>query len=137
MSVEFTKLGAAAIASNVRAGDVSPPDMVRASFNRAREIGVGRDTLNIYLHSDEKASLEEAEAMHERMGSSADAGVLAGVPVAIKDNIASLGLPTTCASKILAGYVSPFEATAITRMRASGALIVAKTNMDEFAMGSS
>jgi aspartyl-tRNA(Asn)/glutamyl-tRNA(Gln) amidotransferase subunit A len=137
LSVEFTKLGAAAIASNVRAGDVSPPDMVRASFNRAREIGVGRDTLNIYLHSDEKASLEEAEAMHERMGSSADAGVLAGVPVAIKDNIASLGLPTTCASKILAGYVSPFEATAITRMRASGALIVAKTNMDEFAMGSS
>jgi aspartyl-tRNA(Asn)/glutamyl-tRNA(Gln) amidotransferase subunit A len=111
--------------------------MVRASFDRAREIGVGPDTLNIYLHSDEKASLEEAEAMHERIGTSADAGVLAGVPVAIKDNIASLGLPTTCASKILAGYVSPFEATAITRLRASGALIVAKTNMDEFAMGSS
>jgi len=137
LSVEFTKLGAAEIASSVRAGDVSPSEMVRASFNRARDIGVGPDTLNIYLHSDEKASLEEADAMHERIGSSADAGVLAGVPVAIKDNIASLGLPTTCASKILAGYVSPFEATAITRMRASGALIVAKTNMDEFAMGSS
>jgi len=137
LSVEFGKLGAAAIASGVRAGDVSPSEMVRASFNRAREIGVGADALNIYLHSDEKASLEEADAMHERIGSSADAGVLAGVPVAIKDNIASLGLPTTCASKILAGYVSPFEATAITRMRASGALIVAKTNMDEFAMGSS
>jgi aspartyl-tRNA(Asn)/glutamyl-tRNA(Gln) amidotransferase subunit A len=137
LSVEFGRLGAAAIASSVRAGDVSPSEMVRASFNRAREIGVGPDTLNIYLHSDEKASLEEAEAMHERIGTSADAGVLAGVPVAIKDNIASLGLPTTCASKILAGYVSPFEATAITRLRASGALIVAKTNMDEFAMGSS
>jgi aspartyl-tRNA(Asn)/glutamyl-tRNA(Gln) amidotransferase subunit A len=137
LSVEFAKLGAAAIASSVRAGDVSPSDMVRASFNRAREIGVGADALNIYLHSDEKASLEEADAMHKRIGSSADAGVLAGVPVAIKDNIASLGLPTTCASKILAGYVSPFEATAITRLRASGALIVAKTNMDEFAMGSS
>jgi aspartyl-tRNA(Asn)/glutamyl-tRNA(Gln) amidotransferase subunit A len=137
LSVEFTKLGAAEIASSVRAGDVSPIDMVRASFNRAREIGVGPDALNIYLHSDETASLEEAGAMHERFGTSADAGVLAGVPVAIKDNIASLGLPTTCASKILAGYVSPFEATAITRLRASGALIVAKTNMDEFAMGSS
>jgi aspartyl-tRNA(Asn)/glutamyl-tRNA(Gln) amidotransferase subunit A len=137
LSVEFGKLGAAAIASSVRAGEVSPSEMVRASFNRAREIGVGPDALNIYLHSDEKASLEEAEAMNERIGSSADAGVLAGVPVAIKDNIASLGLPTTCASKILAGYVSPFEATAITRLRASGALIVAKTNMDEFAMGSS
>jgi aspartyl-tRNA(Asn)/glutamyl-tRNA(Gln) amidotransferase subunit A len=137
LSVEFAKVGAAAIASSVRAGDVSPSEIVRASFNRAREIGVGPDALNIYLHSDEKASLEEAEAMHERIGSSADAGALAGVPVAIKDNIASLGLPTTCASKILAGYVSPFEATAITRLRASGALIVAKTNMDEFAMGSS
>jgi len=137
LSVEFAKLGAAAIAAGVRAGDFSPSEMVRASFNRAREIGVGPDALNIYLHSDEKASLEEANAMQERIGSSADAGVLAGVPVAIKDNIASLGLPTTCASKILAGYVSPFEATAITRLRASGALIVAKTNMDEFAMGSS
>jgi aspartyl-tRNA(Asn)/glutamyl-tRNA(Gln) amidotransferase subunit A len=137
LSVEFAKLGAAAIAASVRAGEVSPSEMVRASFNRAREIGVGPDALNIYLHSDEKASIEEADAMHKRIGSSADAGVLAGVPVAIKDNIASLGLPTTCASKILAGYVSPFEATAITRMRASGALIVAKTNMDEFAMGSS
>jgi aspartyl-tRNA(Asn)/glutamyl-tRNA(Gln) amidotransferase subunit A len=137
LSVEFAKLGAAAIAASVRAGDVSPSEMVRASFNRAREIGVGPDALNIYLHSDEKASIEEADEMHKRIGSSADAGVLAGVPVAIKDNIASLGLPTTCASKILAGYVSPFEATAITRMRASGALIVAKTNMDEFAMGSS
>jgi aspartyl-tRNA(Asn)/glutamyl-tRNA(Gln) amidotransferase subunit A len=137
LSVEFAKLGAAAIAASVRAGDVSPSEMVRASFNRAREIGVGPDALNIYLHSDEKASIEEADAMHKRIGSSADVGVLAGVPVAIKDNIASLGLPTTCASKILAGYVSPFEATAITRMRASGALIVAKTNMDEFAMGSS
>jgi aspartyl-tRNA(Asn)/glutamyl-tRNA(Gln) amidotransferase subunit A len=133
----FDRLGAAAIASSVRAGDISPSDIILASFERAREIGAGPAGLNIYLHSDEAASLEEAEAIRERAGSAADAGVLAGVPVAIKDNIASLGLPTTCGSRILAGYVSPYEATAVARLRAHGALIVAKTNMDEFAMGSS
>jgi aspartyl-tRNA(Asn)/glutamyl-tRNA(Gln) amidotransferase subunit A len=133
----FTKLGAAAIASSVRAGDVSPSEVIGASFERARDIGVGPDALNIYLHSDENASRQEAEALRKRLDSAQDMGVLAGVPVAIKDNIASLGLPTTCASRILKGYVSPFEATAITRLRANGAVVVAKTNMDEFAMGSS
>jgi aspartyl-tRNA(Asn)/glutamyl-tRNA(Gln) amidotransferase subunit A len=133
----FKELGAAEIASSVRAGDATASDMVRASFERAREIGAGSDVLNIYLHSDEEASVAEADAFQQRVGNASDAGVLAGVPVAIKDNIASLGLPTTCGSKILAGYVSPFEATAVARLRANGAVIVAKTNMDEFAMGSS
>ena len=111
--------------------------MIRASFKRAADIGAGPDELNIILHADEKASVEEAERMQARIQSATDIGILAGVPVAIKDNIASLGLPTTCASKILKGYVSPFEATAVARLRANGAMIVAKTNMDEFAMGSS
>jgi aspartyl-tRNA(Asn)/glutamyl-tRNA(Gln) amidotransferase subunit A len=138
LSVEnFTRLGAAAIASKVRGGDASPSEMVKASFARAADIGAGPDALNIYLHSDEQASLEEAKELQQRLTSAADVGVLAGVPVAIKDNIASLGLPTTCGSRILAGYVSPFEATAVKRLRANGALIVGKTNMDEFAMGSS
>ncbi|HEY3114510.1 MAG TPA: amidase family protein [Gemmatimonadaceae bacterium] len=133
----FTKLSAAAIASSVRSGETSPSEMIKASFSRAADIGAGADALNIFLHSDEKASLAEAEELRQRLGTAADIGVLAGVPVAIKDNIASLGLPTTCASRILAGYKSPFEATAVKRLRANGALIVAKTNMDEFAMGSS
>ena len=111
--------------------------MIKASFARAADIGAGPDALNIFLYSDEKASLAEAEEMRQRLGTAADIGVLAGVPVAIKDNIATLGLPTTCASRILTGYKSPFEATAVKRLRANGALIVAKTNMDEFAMGSS
>ncbi|HMI43589.1 MAG TPA: amidase family protein [Gemmatimonadaceae bacterium] len=138
MSVEgFTDLSAAAIAASVRAGQVSAAEFVRASFERAIEIGAGPDELNIILHADEKASVEEAKEMDGKVHSATDLGVLAGVPVAIKDNIASLGLPTTCASKILKGYVSPFEATAVARLRAQGAMIVAKTNMDEFAMGSS
>jgi aspartyl-tRNA(Asn)/glutamyl-tRNA(Gln) amidotransferase subunit A len=125
------------MSSSVRAGEASPSELIRASYARATHIGAGRDELNIVLHADEKASLEEAEKVSTRLTSAADVGILAGVPVAIKDNIATFGLPTTCASKILKGYVSPFEATAVTRLRANGALVVAKTNMDEFAMGSS
>ncbi|HSN13263.1 MAG TPA: amidase family protein, partial [Anaeromyxobacteraceae bacterium] len=62
---------------------------------------------------------------------------LTGVPVAVKDNIATLDLPTTCASRILDGYISPFEATAVKRLREAGAFVACKANMDEFAMGSS
>ena len=133
----YSTLGAAQIASRVRSGEATPADNVRAAFKRATEIGAGRTELNIILSADEKASITEADELHAKVDTATDVGVLAGVPVAIKDNIASLGLPTTCGSRILEGYVSPFESTAVTRLRANGALIVAKTNMDEFAMGSS
>jgi aspartyl-tRNA(Asn)/glutamyl-tRNA(Gln) amidotransferase subunit A len=66
-----------------------------------------------------------------------DAGPLCGVPVVVKDNIATLDSPTTCGSRILKGYQSPFEATVVSRLRAAGAIVMAKTNLDEFAMGSS
>ena len=89
--------------------------------------------LNAFLSIDREAAVEEAVVA----GGEAANGPLAGVPIAIKDNIATLKLPTTCASRILEGYVSPFEATAVRRLREAGAVIVGKTNMDEFAMGSS
>jgi len=89
--------------------------------------------LNATLHWSQ--ALLDAEA--KRVGAMPAAGPLAGMPIAIKDNIVTTDAPTTCASRILEGYVSPFDATAVTRLRAAGAMIAAKANMDEFAMGSS
>jgi aspartyl-tRNA(Asn)/glutamyl-tRNA(Gln) amidotransferase subunit A len=102
-------------------------------LTRARDVGAGQDALNILLYQDPNGAAAEAA---ER-DASAPAGELWGQPVVIKDNIATLAMPTSCGSKILEGYVSPYEATAVARLRAAGAIVVAKSNMDEFAMGSS
>jgi aspartyl-tRNA(Asn)/glutamyl-tRNA(Gln) amidotransferase subunit A len=81
--------------------------------------------------------LGEADAADERRRTGAILGPLDGIPMAIKDNIVQAGEPTTCASRILEGFVSPYTATAVTRLQAAGAVLIGRTNLDEFAMGSS
>ncbi len=104
-------------------------EAVAAAARRADEVNAGHDGLNIFAWRDDADATAQADASPD--------GPLAGLPVAVKDNIATLTLPTTCGSHILRGYVSAYEATVVTRLRAAGAVMFGKTNMDEFAMGSS
>ncbi|HEX3867693.1 MAG TPA: Asp-tRNA(Asn)/Glu-tRNA(Gln) amidotransferase subunit GatA [Gemmatimonadaceae bacterium] len=106
---------------------------VDASLARAAAVGAGPDNLNILLYQDANGAMAEAS----RCDDEPPTGPLWGVPVVVKDNIATTAMPTSCGSRILEGYVSPYEATAVARLRAAGAIVVAKSNMDEFAMGSS
>jgi aspartyl-tRNA(Asn)/glutamyl-tRNA(Gln) amidotransferase subunit A len=125
-----------AIAAAVSGGVDSAGAVARSAMTEVVNGESGPGPLNAFISFDYDAVMEEAAAVDARVaaGETLD---LAGVPVAIKDNICTVGLPTTCASRILAGYVSPFEATAVRRLRAAGALVAGKTNMDEFGMGSS
>jgi aspartyl-tRNA(Asn)/glutamyl-tRNA(Gln) amidotransferase subunit A len=129
--------GAAALRDRVASGTESAVAATDRSFARADAVGAGRDGLNIVLWENRDWSRGEASSIDAGVAQGDLLGPMAGVPVAIKDNIATLQLPTTCGSRILEGYVSPYEATAVRRLRGAGGVIVAKTNMDEFAMGSS
>jgi aspartyl-tRNA(Asn)/glutamyl-tRNA(Gln) amidotransferase subunit A len=122
--------GAHAIAAAVREGKASAASIVEASFDRAHEVDAGPAGLNCILSSDLEFSLRTAE-------SAPVGGALAGVPCVLKDNIATTTLTTSCGSRILEGYVSPYEATVARKLREAGAILVGKGNMDEFAMGSS
>lgn len=92
---------------------------------------IENSTFNTFITLAQESALEEAGKVEEH------SGPLSGVPVAIKDNISTRGIRTTCASKILGGYVPPFDAHVIERLKAAGAIIIGKVNMDEFAMGTS
>ncbi|HEX6715972.1 MAG TPA: amidase, partial [Pyrinomonadaceae bacterium] len=103
---------------------------VEFSINAAEKLN---ETLNAFLEIDREGALRRAEEI-EKGG---NAGALAGIPIAIKDNICVKGLQTSCGSKILGDYHPPYNATVIDRLLKAGAVIIGKTNCDEFAMGSS
>jgi aspartyl-tRNA(Asn)/glutamyl-tRNA(Gln) amidotransferase subunit A len=125
---------AAELRELVGKGEVSAVEVARASLERIhrkdREVGA-------FLHVDGEGALAQAAQVDRARAAGEHLGPLAGVPVALKDNLCVRGLPTTCASKILEGWVAPYDADCVERLRAAGAVIMGKANMDEFAMGSS
>jgi aspartyl-tRNA(Asn)/glutamyl-tRNA(Gln) amidotransferase subunit A len=128
-----TRATATALLADMNAGSVTSEEVVSAYLDRADRLG----RLNVFVHLDREAALAQARSVDARRRRGETVGALAGVPVAIKDVLCVRGEPTSCGSRMLRTYRPPYDATAIARLRQSDAVLLGKTNMDEFAMGSS
>ncbi len=129
-----TTLGILELAAKVKQGEVRAQDVAEAALARIERIDPG---IHAFLTTSRESLMAQAKAVDEKRARGEALGPLAGVPVAIKDALCTRGMTTSSGSKILEGYVPPYDATVVARLRAADALLPGKTNMDEFAMGSS
>ena len=126
-------LTAAELSQKLESGEVTSVEVTQAHLDRIAAVDAG---VHAFLHLNEKA-LETAASIDARRKGGEKLGPLAGVPIAIKDVLCTLGMPSTAGSRILDGWVPPYDATVVARLRAANLVLLGKTNMDEFAMGSS
>ncbi|MEA2717620.1 MAG: aspartyl-tRNA(Asn)/glutamyl-tRNA(Gln) amidotransferase subunit, partial [Actinomycetota bacterium] len=122
------------IAADVRAGRRTAREVLEGHLEVIGRREPELHAFNLVMVDDAR---EAAAEVDRKVAAGDDPGPLAGVPVAVKDNLCTRGVPTTCSSRILDGWLPPYDATVVTRLRAAGAVVVGKTNLDEFAMGSS
>ena len=121
-------------AALLAAGEISAVELAQAHLDQIEAIN---PALNAFLHVDADGALATAAEVDARRAAGERLSQLAGVPIAVKDNFCTSGLPTTCGSRMLEGWIPPYDATVVARLKEAGLVILGKTNMDEFAMGSS
>ncbi|MFE7561014.1 Asp-tRNA(Asn)/Glu-tRNA(Gln) amidotransferase subunit GatA [Kitasatospora sp. NPDC057500] len=131
---DLIRYTAADTAAAIAKGEVSAVEVAQAHLDRIEAVD---QKVNAFLHVDTEGALSAARAVDEKRAKGEELGPLAGVPLALKDVFTTKGVPTTCGSKILEGWIPPYDATLTSRLKDAGAVILGKTNMDEFAMGSS
>ena len=131
---DLVRQDAATLSSALSAGDITSVELTQACLNRISAVD---GTIHAFLHVDTDAALATAQDVDRRRAAGEELGRLAGVPLALKDVLTMRGVPTTCGSRILEGWHPPYDSTIVERLRAADVVILGKTNMDEFAMGSS
>ncbi|HWC78918.1 MAG TPA: Asp-tRNA(Asn)/Glu-tRNA(Gln) amidotransferase subunit GatA [Pseudonocardiaceae bacterium] len=135
MSDDLTRFTAAELAAKIQAKEVSSVEVTQAHLDRIAKVD---GQVHAFLHVDAERALNAARAVDEEVAAGRPAASpLAGVPLALKDVLTAQGMPTTCGSKMLEGWMPPYDATVTRRLLQAGVVVLGKTNMDEFAMGSS
>ena len=131
--MELIELTALELGKKIRERQISVPEAVKASLEQIQK---EEDNIHAFVTVEEEKALSEAQKVQEQIERGTLCGPLAGVPIAIKDNLCTEGIRTTCSSRILSSFIPTYSAEAVENLKRAGMVILGKTNMDEFAMGS-
>jgi len=132
--LKIIEISARELAEKIKSKEISSEEVIKAYFEKIEE---AEEKVDAFITLTEEDALKSAKKTDEKISRGEKLGAIEGVPVAIKDNIVTKGIKTTCASKILENFIPPYNATVVDKIKNEGGIIIGKTNMDEFAMGSS